>query len=111
PLLHIWPPYKINSSVQSDLALYYSRAQRNTQQLKELKSGNNEKAIKVDLSDYSVAHNFDASSEPVISLPNLDTQAPSKSDYNIISQNEQGVAAAVVNSPSEGIVITYKSNP
>ncbi|MDF5415391.1 hypothetical protein P3686_25815, partial [Vibrio parahaemolyticus] len=35
----------------------------------------------------------------------------SKSDYNIISQNEQGVAAAVVNSPSEGIVITYKSNP
>ncbi|EIC9816922.1 hypothetical protein LHO31_003339 [Vibrio alginolyticus] len=111
PLPHIWLPYKINGSVQSDVALYYSRAQLNTQQLNELKSGNNEKAIKVDLSDYSFAHNFDASSEPVISLPNLDTQAPSKSDYNIISQNEQGVAAAVVNSPSEGIVITYKSNP
>ncbi|HDM8207467.1 TPA: hypothetical protein P0E34_002651 [Vibrio campbellii] len=111
PLPHIWLPYKINGSVQSDIALYYSRAQLNTQQLNELKSGNNKKAVKVNLSDYSSAHNFDASSEPVISLPNLDTQAPSKSDYNIISQNEQGVAAAVVNSPSEGIVITYKSNP
>ncbi|AVF63665.1 hypothetical protein J4H56_03665 [Vibrio alginolyticus] len=111
PLPHIWLPYKINGSVQSDVALFYSRTQLNTQQLNELKSGNNEKAVKVNLSDYSSAHNFDASSEPVISLPNLDTQAPSKSDYNIISQNEQGVAAAVVNSPSEGIVITYKSNP
>ncbi|HHX8374975.1 TPA: hypothetical protein ACVOZC_003997 [Vibrio alginolyticus] len=111
PLPHIWLPYKINDSVQSDVALFYSRTQLNTQQLNELKSGNNEKAVKVNLSDYSSAHNFDASSEPVISLPNLDTQAPSKSDYNIISQNEQGVAAAVVNSPSEGIVITYKSNP
>ncbi|MBS9945050.1 hypothetical protein J4H64_01230 [Vibrio alginolyticus] len=111
PLPHIWLPYKINVSVQSDVALFYSRTQLNTQQLNELKSGNNEKAVKVNLSDYSSAHNFDASSEPVISLPNLDTQAPSKSDYNIISQNEQGVAAAVVNSPSEGIVITYKSNP
>ncbi|EPN4988697.1 hypothetical protein [Vibrio alginolyticus] len=111
PLPHIWLPYKINGSVQSDIALYYSRAQLNTQQLNELKSGNNEKAVKVDLSDYSSAHNFDASSEPVISLPNLDTQAPSKSDYNAVSQKEQGVAAAVVNSPSEGIVITYKSNP
>ncbi len=98
PLPHIWLPYKINGSVESDIALYYSRAQLNTQQLNELKSGNNEKAVKVNLSDYSSAHNFDASSEPVISLPNLDTQAPSKSDYNIISQNEQGVAAAVVNS-------------
>ncbi|MCS0385711.1 hypothetical protein ND925_23395 [Vibrio diabolicus] len=111
PLPHIWLPYKINGSVQSDVALYYSRAQLNTQQLNELKSGNNEKAIKVDLSDYSSAHNFDASSEPVISLPNLDTQVLSKSDYNVVSQKEQGVAAAVVNSPSEGIVITYKSNP
>ncbi|MDW1968505.1 hypothetical protein R7Y21_01350 [Vibrio sp. 945] len=111
PLPHIWLPYKINGSVQSDVALFYSRTQLNTQQLNELKSGNHEKAVKVNLSDYSSAHNFDASSEPVISLPNLDTQAPSKSDYNIISQNEQGVAAAVVNSPSEGIVITYKSNP
>lgn len=111
PLPHIWLPYKINGSVQSDVALYYSRAQLNTQQLNELKSGNNEKAVKVDLSDYSSAHNFDASSEPVISLPNFDTQAPSKSDYNAVSQKEQGVAAAVVNSPSEGIVITYKSNP
>ncbi|EGR2324147.1 hypothetical protein R5M54_000375 [Vibrio alginolyticus] len=111
PLPHIWLPYKINGSVQSDVALFYSRTQLNTQQLNELKSGNNEKAVKVNLSDYSSAHNFDASSEPVISLPNLDTQAPSKSDYNIISQNEQGVTAAVVNSPSEGIVITYKSNP
>ncbi|HHF3087663.1 hypothetical protein O4H46_02555 [Vibrio alginolyticus] len=111
PLPHVWLPYKINGSVQSDVALFYSRTQLNTQQLNELKSGNNEKAVKVNLSDYSSAHNFDASSEPVISLPNLDTQAPSKSDYNIISQNEQGVAAAVVNSPSEGIVITYKSNP
>ncbi|HHF2879140.1 hypothetical protein [Vibrio diabolicus] len=111
PLPHIWLPYKINGSVQSDVALYYSRAQLNTQQLNELKSGNNEKAVKVDLSDYSSAHNFDASSEPVISLPNLDTQVLSKSDYNVVSQKEQGVAAAVVNSPSEGIVITYKSNP
>ncbi|PTO67444.1 hypothetical protein [Vibrio splendidus] len=111
PLPHIWLPYKINGSVQSDVALYYSRAQLNFQQLNELKSGNNEKAVKVDLSDYSSAHNFDASSEPVISLPNLDTQAPSKSDYNVVSQKEQGVAAAVVNSPTEGIVITYKSNP
>ncbi|HHF3143619.1 hypothetical protein NB493_14985 [Vibrio alginolyticus] len=111
PLPHIWLPYKINGSVQSDIALYYSRAQLNTQQLNELKSGNNEKAVKVNLSDYSSAHNFDASSEPVISLPNLDTQAPSKSDYNVVSQKEQGVAAAVVNSPSEGVVITYKSNP
>ncbi|HHX8275934.1 TPA: hypothetical protein ACVOYM_004321 [Vibrio diabolicus] len=111
PLPHIWLPYKINGSVQSDVALYYSRAQLNTQQLNELKSGNNEKAVKVDLSDYSSAHNFDASSEPVILLPNLDTQVLSKSDYNIVSQKEQGVAAAVVNSPSEGIVITYKSNP
>ncbi|WP_050917864.1 hypothetical protein [Vibrio campbellii] len=111
PLPHIWLPYKINGSVQSDVALYYSRAQLNTQQLNELKSGNNEKAIKVDLSDYSSAHNFDARSEPVISLPNLDTQVLSKSDYNVVSQKEQGVAAAVVNSPSEGIVITYKSNP
>ncbi|HHF3027401.1 TPA: hypothetical protein ACPJ05_001053 [Vibrio diabolicus] len=111
PLPHIWLPYKINGSVQSDVALYYSRTQLNTQQLNELKSGNNEKAVEVDLCDYSSAHNFDASSEPVISLPNLDTQAPSKSDYNIVSQKEQGVAAVVVNSPSEGIVITYKSNP
>ncbi|QOV31814.1 hypothetical protein INT50_21170 [Vibrio diabolicus] len=111
PLPHIWLPYKINGSVQSDVALYYSRAQLNTQQLNELKSGNNEKAVEVDLCDYSSAHNFDASSEPVISLPNLDTQVPSKSDYNIVSQKEQGVAAVVVNSPSEGIVITYKSNP
>ncbi|HCE3102678.1 TPA: hypothetical protein NG516_001574 [Vibrio parahaemolyticus] len=111
PLPHIWLPYKINGSVQSDVALYYSRAQLNTQQLNELKSGSNEKAVKVDLSDYSSAHNFDASSEPVISLPNLDTQVLSKSDYNVVSQKEQGVAAAVVNSPSEGIVITYKSNP
>lgn len=111
PLPHIWLPYKINGSVQSDVALYYSRTQLNTQQLNELKSGNNEKAVEVDLCDYSSAHNFDARSEPVISLPNLDTQAPSKSDYNIVSQKEQGVAAVVVNSPSEGIVITYKSNP
>ncbi|HHF0535375.1 MULTISPECIES: hypothetical protein [Vibrio] len=111
PLPHIWLPYKINGSVQSDVALFYSRTQLNTQQLNELKSGNNEKAVKVNLSDYSSAHNFDASSEPVISLPNLDTQVLSKSDYNVVSQKEQGVAAAVVNSPSEGIVITYKSNP
>ena len=111
PLPHIWLPYKINGSVHSDVSLYYSRAQINTQQLNELKSGNNEKAVKVDLSDYSSAHNFDASSEPVISLPNLDTLVLSKSDYNVVSQKEQGVAAAVVNSPSEGIVITYKSNP
>ena len=47
---------KSTAEAQSDVALYYSRTQLNTQQLNELKSGNNEKAVKVDLCDYSSAH-------------------------------------------------------